>query len=168
MPRLKRIIMTTEKSLMWSQTDVFWQNTGLGLEHEQFKCDMSDGTYSLVSHESPDDALSENPNMPEVSGFTGLAAVRLSSTDGTRLFFHDSGAALHQLELTSSSGWEYVGQVNPDGHLQGPSLGAAVIDGTTNMYTVEPRSDNNIEIASITSGDTWNIGRSESRLWLFR
>lgn len=164
MLRLNRIMMTTEQSLMWFQADVFWQNTGLNLEHERFKCNMSDGTYSLVSHESPDDALSDSPNMPDVSVFTGLAAVRLSSKDGTRLFFQDPGAELHQLELTSSNGWEYVGQVNPDGHLQGPSLGAAVVDRATKMYTVEPRSDNNIEIASTTNGDTWSISRSDSCL----
>ncbi|ROV97980.1 hypothetical protein VMCG_07067 [Cytospora schulzeri] len=93
--------------------------------------------------------------MPDVSVFTGLAAVRLSSSDGTRLFFHDSDAALHQLEY-KSDGWDYIGQVNPDGHLQGPSLGAAVVRGT-NMYTVEPRSDNNIEIANTNNGKTWDI-----------
>lgn len=127
---------------------------------------MSDGTYSLVSHESPDDALSDNSDMPDVSVITCLAAVRLSSTDGTRLFFHDSGGALHQLELTSSDGWKYIGQVNPDGHLQGPSVGAAVVDGTTKFYTVEPRSNNNVEIASTSNGDSWDIGRSDYCLWL--
>lgn len=142
---------------------MFWQNTGLDLEHERFRCDMSDGTYILVSHESPDHDVSDDPDMPDVSVFTGLAAVRLSSTGGTRLFFHDSGAALHQLELTSEGVWRYVGQVNPDGHLQGPSLGAAaVVDGTrAEMYTVQPRSDDNLEIASTSDGKTWDIGRSQ-------
>ena len=149
-----------ERSLTYFQADVFWQDTGFNLEHERFKCDMSDGTYSLVSHESPDGVLSDDSDMPDVSIYTGLAAVRLSSSDGTRLFFHDSDAALHQLEYISSGSWDYVGQVNPDGHLQGPSLGAAVVDGTTNMYTVQPRSDDNLEIANTTDGDTWDIGRS--------
>lgn len=127
---------------------------------------MSDGTYSLVSHESPDDALSDDSNMPDVSLFTGLAAVRLSSSDGTRLFFHDSGAALHQLEYTSSSFWKYIGKVNPDAHLQGPLLGAAVVDGTTDMYTVQPRSDNNLEIANTTNGDTWSIGMLQTPIYI--
>lgn len=149
-------------SLICSQADVFWQTAGFNLEHERFKCDMSDGTYNLVSHESPDGELSDDSDMPDVSIFTGLAAVRLSSSVGTRLFFHDSDAALHQLEYTSSSSWNYIGQVNPDGHLQGPSLGAAVVDGTTDMYTVQPRSDDNLEIADTTDGDTWDIGRAPS------
>lgn len=144
---------------MWFQADVFWQNTDSNLEHERFKCDMNNGTYSLVSHESPQDTLSDNSNMPDVNVFTGLAAVRLSSSDGTRLFFHDYGAALHQLEYTSSDGWSYIGKVNPDGHLQGPSLAAAVVDGTTSMYIVEPRNDNNIEIANTNNGETWEVGR---------
>ncbi|KUI54461.1 hypothetical protein VP1G_01842 [Cytospora mali] len=137
--------------------DVFWQNTAFDLEHERFKCNMNNGTYTLVSHESPNNDLSDNSDMPKISVFTGLAAVRLSSSDGTRLFFHDSDAALHQLEYTLSNTWNYIGQVNPDGHLQGPSLGAAAVDGSTNMYTVEPRSDNNIEIAKTTNGETWDI-----------
>ncbi|KUI63787.1 hypothetical protein VM1G_10463 [Cytospora mali] len=138
--------------------DVFWQNTGFDLEHERFKCNMNNGTYTIVSHDSPNNNdLSDNSDMPEISLFTGLAAVRLSSSDGTRLFFHDTGASLQQLEYTSSNTWKYIGQVNPDGHLQGPSLGAAAVDGSTKMYTVEPRSDNNIEIAKTTNGDIWDI-----------
>lgn len=157
-----RLHVEIEDLLMWLQADVFWQNSGYNLEHERFKCDMSQGTYSLLSHESPDDTLSDDSNMPDVSPITGLAAVRLSSTGGTRLFFHDSNAALYQIEYTSSDKWKYVGKVNPDVHLQGPSIGAAVIDGTTDMYTVQPRSDNNIDIASTTNGETWGIGRSSN------
>lgn len=123
---------------------------------------MDDGTYSLVSHESPNSELSDDSDMPDISIFTGLAAIRLASTDGTRLFFHDSGAGLRQLEYTSSNEWKYIGQVNPDGHLQGPSVGAAVVNGTVDMYTVIPRSDSNLDIASTSDGSLWNIGE-----WIF-
>lgn len=120
---------------------------------------MDDGTYSLVSHESPNSELSDDSDMPNMSIFTGLAAVRLASNDETRLFFHDSDAGLCQLEYTSSGEWEYIGKVNPDGHLQGPSVGAAGIDGTEKMYTVLPRSDCNLDIASTSDGSSWSIGK---------
>lgn len=139
-----------------AQADVFWQNSGFGLEHERFKCDMTSGKYTLVSHESPDGEASGD--MPDVSIFTGLAAVRLAEEAGTRLFFHDSSAALAQLEYTASGSWKYIGKVNPDGHLQGPSVGAAVINGTAEMFAVQARSDSNLGIASTFSGNPWNIG----------
>lgn len=120
---------------------------------------MDDGTYSLVSHESPDSELSSDSEMPDVNIYTGLAAVRLDSNTETRLFFHDSDSGLHQIGYASSSGWKYIGKVNPDGHLQGPSVAAAVIDGTKDMYTVLPRSDDNLDIASTTDGSSWNIGK---------
>lgn len=101
--------------------------------------------------------------MPDVNIFTGLAAVRLESTNEIRLFFHDTDSGLHQIEYTSSGGWEYVGSVNPDGHLQGPSVGAAVIDGTEEIYTVLPRSDKNIDIASASDGSVWDVGKLYSR-----
>lgn len=97
--------------------------------------------------------------MPDVSMFTGLAVVRLSMLSGTRLFFHDTGAVVHQLEYTPSNTWTYIGIVNPDGHLQGPALGVAVPDGTAAMYTVEARSDSNLGIANTFSGDPWNVGK---------
>lgn len=90
--------------------------------------------------------------------FTGLAVLRLAELAGTRLFFHDAGAVVRQLEYTASNTWKYIGIVNPDGQLQGPALGAAVIDGTAAMYTVEARSDSNLGIANTFSGDPWNIG----------
>lgn len=102
--------------------------------------------------------------MPDVNIFTGLAAIRLDSENETRLFFHDPDSALHQVRYTSSGEWEYVGQVIPDGHLQGPSIGAAVVDGSKNMYTVLPRSDANLDIASTSDGSLWNVGKLSSRL----
>lgn len=119
---------------------------------------MTDGNYTLVSHESPDEEASGD--MPDVSIFTGLATVRLAEEAGTRLFFQDSNASLNQLEYTTSGAWKYVGKVSPDDHLQGPSVGAAVIDGTAEMYVVEARSDSNLEVASTLSGDPWNVGES--------
>lgn len=124
---------------------------------------MDDGTYSLISHESPDAELSGDSDMPDVSIYTGFAAVRLDSNNETRLFFHDSDAGLHQLGYSYSSGWDYIGEVNPDGHLQGPSVGAAVIDGTEDMYTVLPRSDANLDISSTSDGSTWNLGKFHSK-----
>lgn len=144
---------------------MFWQNTGLNLEHERFKCNSDDGTYSLQLHDSPDRSLADDPNMPDVSMFTGLAVVRLAQLAGTRLFFHDTGAVVHQLEYTPSNTWRYTSIVNPDGHVQGPALGAAVIDGTAAMYTVEARSDTNLGIANTFSGDQWNVGKSHRCTW---
>lgn len=118
------------------QADVFWQNAGFGLEHERFKCNNDDGTYTLDFHDSPDEQLADNADMPDVSIFTGLATVRLVELGGTRLFFHDSVAVLRQLEYSVSNTWEYIGIVNPDGHLQGPQVGAAVVNGTAEMWTI--------------------------------
>lgn len=120
---------------------------------------MDDGKYSLISFESPDAELSSDSDMPDVSIFTGLAAVRLASDNRTHLFFHDSESGLNQLEYTSSGNWEYAGKVNPDGHLQGPSVGAAGIDGTKDMYTVLPRKDKNLDIATTSDGSSWSIGK---------
>lgn len=144
------------------QADVFWQDSGFSLQHGRYQCDMDDGTYALVSHESPSAALASDADMPDVSVFTGLAAVRLAARNATRLFFHDMTAGLHQLEHTSAGKWVYAGPVNPDGHLQGPSVGAAAAgggdgDGATDMYTVLPRSDANLDIASTADGSSWDV-----------
>lgn len=141
-----------------TQADVFWQNTGFDLEHERFKCDMTAGTYSLVSHESPDGSLSDDDDMPDVSIVTGLAAVHLDGSSGTRLFFHDDSAYLHQLEYTTE--WSYIGIVSPDNHLQGPAVGVASVNGTAEMWTVEARSDANLELAGTFLGNPWSLSES--------
>ncbi|KAF3766926.1 hypothetical protein M406DRAFT_69102 [Cryphonectria parasitica EP155] len=131
--------------------DLFYQNTGLNIEHERFKCNADDGTYTLMGRDSPDGELADDPEMPDISLFTGLATVRLVLLAGTRLFFHDTNATLHQIEYGPDNTWSYIGMVNPDGHLQGPAVGAAVINAA--------RSDKNIEIASTFSGTPWTVAQ---------
>lgn len=139
------------------QADVFWQNAGFNLQHERFECDMDDGTYSLVSHDSPNEELSSDDNMPNVSIVTGLVAVRLAGNMGTRLFFHDERAYLHQLEYMNNEKWKYVGVVSPDNHVQGPAVGVGVVNASAQMWAVEARSYSNLEIAGTFLGDPWSL-----------
>ncbi|PSR82932.1 hypothetical protein BD289DRAFT_483567 [Coniella lustricola] len=112
--------------------DLFYQNSHFDLEHARYKCDFDTGLYTLVSSEALIEALDSSDTVPTVSEYTGLAAVRLVELEETRVFFHDSDASLQQLSYSA--------------------------DKTAEIYTVEPRSDNNLEMAhGLGTSSPWQI-----------
>jgi hypothetical protein len=114
------------------------------------QCDTSESNFTVTGTYLTSQNLTTG-----INNSTGLAALLLSSSEGYRVFYHNTTGYLHQYTYQAAIGWTDGIPLSPD-LPHGFSVSAAAKD-SGNYSVIMPLNDEAIEAAIYRVNNTFNI-----------